>query len=1015
MSLVVFGCAGAQISHLTVDDGLAQNSVYAIAQDHFGYVWFGTGDGLNKYDGFAVTVYRHHEDDSLSLPRGTVRFIHEDRHGQLWIGTDHGLCRYDPEHSGFIDAVEHSIHKPRVRTSSFESVAEDSAGVLWFGTGEGVVRFDDRTKTMTSFPFKSATSSQTLGVYSLTNAPSGILLAGTSIGVVAFDTKTEQWRLLNKGDLHVPGAQVSTHAYSLYLSTKGDLWYGCNGELRRYQYRENTYSSTRLAEDLADTFYVSSICEDRHGNIYVGTFNHGVVRYDPSMEKKEYFCRNRNIAGSLTNDIVRAVFADRLGTVWIGTDGGGVNILRTNSKPFVHVAVQSDKPNGLSDNFIKSLFEDSRGRLWIGTGGAGLDCYERNQDSWKHFRHSSLAGSIASDYVTALLEDTARVLWIGTDHGLNRLDPTTDRWKTILFEEPPHSSSSKNFVTAIRRCTDTSLWIGTRNGFYLLRTRTFTATWFPSNASTAAFGRIHSLYQDGGGILWVAAENAGLIRFDRLHNQWTQFRHRGGDQFSLAHNNVRTICEYPAGTLWLGTDIGLEKFAIAAGRFAHYGEQDGLPNPYVYSILADDASCLWISTNKGLSRFDIKTARFRNFEKGDGLQANEFNSGAAWKTTSGELLFGGVNGFNIFRPSDIKDNPFPPPVVLTSLAVMDIPIAIDSLINCGTPLVLSYDRNNFSVGFAALEFTDPAKNQYAYKMEGYDADWQYCGTIRSARYVNVADGEYVLRVKASNNDGIWNKEGASLRIIIVPPIWKRWWFLVLLAGAGLTLLVMLIQYNEYRKVRRRIEQLEQERALERERERISRDMHDEIGSALTQIAIMSELAHRNVKEQSLVDAQLQKISERSRDVIDSMSEIVWAINPKNDALESLIAYLREFVGEYLESAGIDYHCATPDLENVLKLRAEERRNIFLVVKEALHNIVKHAGATSVEVSFTLKGKILRIVIHDNGAGFDMSSVHAFGNGLINMRKRMEEIDGSFTISSMPGKGTTIVLEKAIPA
>ena len=393
----------------------------------------------------------------------------------------------------------------------------------------------------------------------------------------------------------------------------------------------------------------------------------------------------------------------------------------------------------------------------------------------------------------------------------------------------------------------------------------------------------------------------------------------------------------------------------------------------------------------------------------DLLADNQFVGGCCLRSTSGEMYFGGEGGFVLFHPDSLGNNPNVPPIVITGFKKFDKPAALDSAISEKKTIDLFYKDNVFSFEFTALNFTKPEDNQYAYMLEGYDTSWNYCRGQQYARYVNVEPGAYTFRVKGSNNDGVWNEEGTSIAVIITPPFWKTWWFTTLFWMTIAGSIGGTVRYIEMRKLRRQIEQLEQERAMERERARISEDMHDEVGASLTEISILSELAKKKPEE---AGTHIQQISERASEVIDNVSEIVWAINPKNDSLDNVVAHMRRHAVKDLSLAHIACKFIAPDAVPSSPLTAGVRRNLFLVVKEALHNIVKHSRATEVSITVKCEEAGVQVLIADNGRGFVIDERLGAGNGLNNMNKRIADIGGKFKIESKPNGGTQVCV--AIP-
>jgi signal transduction histidine kinase len=489
------------------------------------------------------------------------------------------------------------------------------------------------------------------------------------------------------------------------------------------------------------------------------------------------------------------------------------------------------------------------------------------------------------------------------------------------------------------------------------------------------------------------------------HEEFQQFF--PDTHYTSRSNDIWKIHEDHSGTLWLATLGGLWSFEPKTRIFSHFTIKDGLASDFARCVEEDDHGRLWIGTGNGLSRFDPRTKQFKNYDTGDGLQGSEFDFGC--KLRSGELCFGGPDGFTMFHPDSIRENAHVPSIVITGFRKFEKPVNIHQAMGRSGTIELSYKEDVFSFEFAALDFVRPEKNQYAYKLEGFDRDWVYCGTRRSATYTNLDGGEYVFRVKGSNNDGVWNEEGTSIAAIITPPFWATWWFRTVFFVTITGLIGGGVRYIAVRKLQRRVRALEQQRALERERLRISRDMHDEVGANLTEIAILSELVKRDIQKPKEAETNVQKISEKARELIDNIGEIIWAINPRNDQLDNLTSYLREFASEYFEMASMNCRFDFPAEMPSRQLSAEVRRNIFLTMKEAINNAVKHSGATSAQLSCRASDYEVEFSIQDNGRGLVIENLSGQGNGLVNMKKRIEEISGNFLIESQPGNGTTIRL------
>jgi signal transduction histidine kinase/streptogramin lyase len=620
---------------------------------------------------------------------------------------------------------------------------------------------------------------------------------------------------------------------------------------------------------------------------------------------------------------------------------------------WVHATNEWQKFDPKTESFLRQpmerdsypLFDDREGNLWVGKYSGGL--YKRDHLGRTTRFHDS-AGLEFRQAAFCLIETRDGHFWMGTSDG-------------VLFAVDPDRHS-------VRRIQE-------------------------------AGSDIETIFEDSYGLLWIGTWNDGLLCYDPGKETAVRYRYDPGNPASLSSDVVCTLHEDKTGTLWVGA-IGLNRFDRAAGTFTHFTVRDGLPGDVVVKILEDDRGNLWLGTNKGISKFDPKTMRFKNYDVSYGLASNSSRMRSGCRTTNGEMYFGG-KGLTRFHPDSIRDNPYVPPIVVTQFRLFERPTPLSNEIN------LSYQENAISFEFAALSYISPEKNRYAYKMEGIDTGWVQSGTRRYAGYPHLDPGEYVFRVKGSNNDGVWNEVGTSILVRIVPPFWARWWFrsfavitMFLAIGGG-------IRYVEMRKLKRRIERLEQERALERERLRISQDMHDEVGSALSEITILTELVKKEFDNSHNAQAHIHKISDRSREVTKSIAQIVWAINPKNDPLENLVAYIRHYAVQYFTASPIRCHCNFPETVPEVHLSAEARRNVFLAVKESLHNIVKHSSATEAVITLRHTGTSIEILVEDNGKGFSPEARADFGNGLENMTRRLAQIKGFCEVQSSPGAGTRV--------
>ncbi len=1017
---------GIKFSHLSVESGLSQNSVYVVYQDHEGFMWFGTADGLNRYDGYSFTVFKHRQSDTTSLSNSTIRSIFEDSKGNLWIGTDNGLNLFDRSAGTFQRFILKNEDSTNAIIGGIGCVHEDKAGTLFFGSNSLVAC------NVSSSP---QTALQHFYVYENRDTSSTIISALGEINDIFEDKEERLWLATSNGLWSVDREKKNFLFYPLFENTHrplklsvnaiveyepNTLWLVTNDnehKLVEFHFPSHIVRQRKLSAGMpARSSPASSIKSDNNGSIWIGTYGEGVFKVVQKTGKATQFVHDAGNSNSLSFDLIKTIFIDRSGILWIGTDGGGVSFADPHRKQFVHYAHNPFDANSLSGNFLKAVYEDRKGRIWIGAIHGGLDCLDRKSGTWKHYQHDSRnRNSISNDNVFSIVEDDAGRLWLAEGNGIDKFDPETEQFTHFAL---PHYQHATNFddVHALAFDGEKNLWISATNGVFIKHIGTDRIAHIPNLPDD-----LWTLHYSSAGIMWGGSAGGGLVKIDPRTFSAVRYQPNFSSPNALSNGNVRSIWEDSSGALWLGTEEGLNCFNPRQETFTHYTEKDGLINDFIYGILGDEHGNLWISTNGGMSRFTPHGAtagkQFWNFDVNDGLQANEFNTGAYCKGSNGEMFFGGVNGLTTFFPDSIRRNSYVPPVVITEMKTTRGNVFREGTLAAKGAVILNYDNNDFTISFVALNYTQPEKNRYAYMLEGFEKFWVNAGTGREAQFTNIDPGEYIFRVKASNNDGVWNNTGASLRIYIVPPYWATWWFRLLVLIAAIGTVGGVVRYVTLRRVERKIQELQHQQALEYERARISQDMHDEVGSSLTQIAILSELVKRDLHPagntengaKGEAEKQIEKISETARSVVDSMSQIIWAIDPKNDKLENLTAYLHEYLAEYFEMAGLSAQFKLGEAMPALKLTAKFRRNIFLTAKEAANNIVKHAGATNVDVEIGIENNQFHLALCDNGKGFDPSTISGFGNGLMNMRKRIEALGGKFGLDSCENKGTKAII------
>lgn len=820
-----------RFERLTVEHGLSQNAILSMAQDAQGFLWFGTEDGLNKYDGYQFVVYESDPDDPTSLIDNFISVLYLTRDGQLWVGTRSGLDRYDRETGSFVHYPSEVENSSGLRGQWVTSIFEDRQGDLWIGTYQGGVdRMDRASQTFTHYYHDDADASSLGGdaVSAIYEDSAGNLWLGTQSGLDRLDASGQSFTHY-RHDPADPTSLGDDSVTTIQEDDQGRLWIGtAAGGLSLYDSASQSFRRFQHDSERPDSLShnrVRSFGQDRFGNLWIGTQN-GLdllpagTSLDGRLEPEfEHYQHDPFDPSSLGSSAIWSILEDRSGVMWFGTYGGGLAKYNQSTARFRVYQHSPSQPNSLSDNFVWSIAEDSRGRLWIGTFNGGLNLLDRGSGDLIVFRHDDGdPGSILSNDVRSVIEDRSGTLWVGSAGGLDRLNPRTYRFTHFTHDPQDPNSLSGDRVNVLLESRAGDLWVGTRfDGLNRFDPTTGRFTRYqhdPGDPSSLGENRVWALYEDRLGAIWVGTLG-GVSVLDPDSGAFTRYQHDPDDPQSLASDAIFAFYEDPSGSMWIGTwGDGLDRFDRDSGTFEHFTEADGLPNDTIYGIEADANGQLWMSTNRGLSRFDPVSGDFQNYDMSDGLQDNEFNVGAHFTSQSGEMFFGGVRGFNAFFPEEIQRNPHVPPVVITTFYIFNQPVRHDLLPD--EQVELSYRENFIAFEFSALDFNSPEKNQYAYQLEGLDDEWIEAGTRRYVSYTNLSGGDYLFRVRGSNNDGVWNESGASVRITVTPPFWETTWFRVVAAVAVVALAVGAVQLRT-RAIEARSRQLE-ETVRERTRE-----------------------------------------------------------------------------------------------------------------------------------------------------------------------------------------------------
>lgn len=966
-------------------DGLPENSATSMVQTPDGYLWFGTFNGLVRFNGSDFQVY-----DRVNTPGwndSAIINLFLDSRGWLWISTGDGLaCRQNGQWKRFPEN--------RGWTGTFaRCFAESRDGQLVVTSDDGLIfsLAGDRFLEMASPPGE-----------------------GRAFFVAHFDPDGSLWvanpRFFGcwKGGRWEQALPASHfHGFTGAASSRdGGMWILDEEYLRKYRSGREVFQ-VRVQQRAVNCW---AMFEDRHTNVWASSVTDGVYRIAPSGQVTHLTVEN-----GLSYGATRFVFEDREANYWVGTSGGG--LLRLTERKFQNYGLAS----GIPDRLVKSVMEGANGRVVVGTFGGGLAQIENA----RAVRWPGSAPTAGRVYVTTTALDRRGRLWVGTyGAGLRILDGERE-------EQVPTGMTGGEIIFALFLDSKGTMWLGTQRGIVSWDGQAYT-TYGAAEGVTAK--HIGCFAEDPRhGTLWAGAVESGLFRL----------REGPVKRFSRAEGLVGAQvtalrCE-DDGTLWIGTaDTGLARYRD--GRFTRIGPSEGMPARGIGCILDDRLGHFWLGSSRGILRLDSQTLRavadgtkarmdYQLYGVSDGLEGEECASGyqtTGMRGSDGRLWFATIQGLAVVNPSQVGFNPLPPPVRIEQVVYHRrtawgttaadrpqagsrdqserIPGPFDK------PISLPAGTRRIEIHYAALSFTAPEKVRYQTMLAEHDAEWSDAGGQRVAYFNELPPGQHRFRVRAANNDGVWNESGAVLAFNVLPHFWQRWWFKGLALATVFTVVGGAIRFVERQQFQQKLHLLERQRAVETERTRIAQDLHDDLGASLTEVVLLGELAKQEPLSTPEVKRQMQTLTDKARDVVRLMDEIVWAVNPQNDSLSNLASYLCQFAQEFLRSTPVRGRFDMMDGLPALPVSAQARHNVFLTVKEALHNVIKHAEASEVWLRIRHENCCLSISIEDNGRGFELDQVPATRCGLPNMRKRLEKVAGRMNIQSRRGTGTVVSLE-----
>ena len=823
-----------RFERMSLTDGLSQESVLTAFQDSEGFMWFGTQEGLNRFDGYQFSVYSHNTKQANALSSDWIYDINESSHGQLLIGTRSGLNTYNKSTQTFKHFRHDASDSSSISNDNVRVVFTDSRGLIWLGTDNGLNQFLLPTEAFKHFTPPKGIEQKANRIYAITEDIAGGLWVGTDTGLI-YRVDSESGEVTISPQDFAEKTKVSHKKIrSLLMDSKQRLWIGTYGEGISVVNLslDNIAQPAKQQPEALTQMAVTDIFETRDGKVWLATDN-GLYYWDDNTERFEVIYNDPQNPFSLSGNKISTVFQDRGGVFWVGTYSG-LNKWNIATANFAHYyASSANDLNGLSNNYINTFWDAGDGNIWIGTYEGGLNLFDVNTQESEQYRQSVDKSGLQSDKIMALFSRNKDEVWIGyRNRGVSRLNRLTGEFIHYESDKTDLNTLGANGVTSFAAADGDNFWVGTFNGglnyYDAANDRFIRYLHDPDDPESLSSNKILSISKDSEGKLWLGTWDGGINIFDPQTGKSTHILHDPDDPKSLASNVVWTVLEDTEKRIWVGTQGGGLNLLRAENRsakrweFERFDRYYGLPSNVVYGILEDQKGNLWLSSNRGITKFDPSNLSFLNYDSSHGLQGNEFNSGAFYKAPDNRFYFGGTNGVTAFYPQDILPNAHVPPVVLTRFQRLNEVESIETLSKQQRAIEIFYKDYLIAFEFAGLDYASPANNRYAYMLEGFDRDWIEARDIRKATYTNLPAGQYVFKVKASNNDGVWNEEGANIALTVHSAPWFSWW-----AYTIYTAFMLLIMYAIYRSYRRKLVQQEAYRLkLEREVEKRTAELQD---------------------------------------------------------------------------------------------------------------------------------------------------------------------------------------------
>lgn len=1033
LSNLIFAQNGEyKFKHIAAKEGLSAPSVYSIIKDKQGFIWLATGIGLFRYDGYEFRYFYNNPNDSTSLSGNllTAQLFIDDS-GDLWVGTkDHGLTRFNI-YTEKGEQFEQDANKPgSISSNNIHKVMQDSFGNIWVAThGGGLNKFNKQDQTFSVFlPNSGDFSDKANWIQSMIQIEDSKLLVGTRKGLYLFDIVKENFTLYSTS-----GNNFQTLHEEIIvdlIDEKENLWIATENGLIKFNKQEEkltNFHSTDDPESLSSNAIRHMINSPDKEYLWISTF-WGLNRFCKKTNKNHRFLYNPEDPNSLGYNMLWGLYIDNTDLLWIGTDYAGVNVLNVNKNPFRHYSLGGypfDK-----EQFSATVFcEDNAGDFWVGSFEGGLWQFDTNTIlKHRYTNQNGISGSLTGNSVFSIFEDAEGVLWVGTSGGgVNRLNKNS---MTSFKLETNNSQKVLPTVIEIQEDSEGIIWLGTFKGLYFYDKK--------SNKGVENIGiyplnnaMIRSICKDRKGNLWVGTHSEGLFKFETKDssNPYKIINFANDPHYpnSISSNTVMSIYEDYGGNIWLATIQGLNKYVPGKNYFEKFEYLSHLGKGFLYHIRGDKNDILWITCSKGLVRFDQKAdsnqmSKLFEFEY-DGLYESIYPY-SFFINDTGEIYIGGKYGVNYgyykFDPARLRTNKKIPALVLTNFLVKNEKFVSDTAISAKKSLLLKHNQNFFSFEFAALDYSDSEKNQYAYYLEGFENDWNYSGNRRYANYTGVPPGQYIFRVKGSNNDGYWNETGASIAITILHPRWRTWWAYVLYALSFLIIMFsMFYAYLRRQQLIHKVERLEEEKKMlaarsliegqEDERKRIAEELHDGLGILLSAAKIqVSSIKQNDNKDKSKIDKASKLLEQATKDVRKISHNMMPGLLTKFGLFEAL----KDLVENVNNSNNISAFIKISGSEKRLPGKTEIM--LYRIIQELINNTLKHAEAKNITIKVTVLPDQLEIIYTDDGKGFDITTSQSNKSiGLQSIHSRLDFLNGRLTFESEKDKGAAFYLKVPI--